>query len=45
MLETLLIELGVDQRTAAEDACKMQHDVSRERFQALERLTEREDGT
>lgn len=45
MLETLLIELSVDQRTAAEDACKMQHGVSRKSFQALERLTEREDGT
>lgn len=44
-LETLLVELGVDQKTAAEDACKMEHGVSRESFQALKRLTEREDGT
>ena len=44
-LETLLVELGVDQKTAAEDACKMEHGVSRESFQALKRLTERKDGT
>ena len=44
-LETLLVELGVDQKTAAEDACKMEHGVSRKSFQALKRLTEREDGT
>lgn len=30
-----LISLGVDPKTASQDACKMEHDISRETFQAL----------
>ena len=30
-----LIRLGVDPETAAADACKMEHDISHESFQAI----------
>nr|WP_296009418.1 metal-dependent transcriptional regulator [uncultured Blautia sp.] len=32
-----LISLGVSPETASEDACKMEHDISRETFQALKK--------
>lgn len=32
-----LISLGVNPETASEDACKMEHDMSRETFQALKK--------
>ena len=34
----LLTGLGVDERTAAADACQMEHAVSRESFEALKNL-------
>lgn len=34
----LLTELGVDEKTAAADACEMEHAVSRESYEALKRL-------
>lgn len=37
MLTDFLIRLGVDEKTAAEDACKMEHDISDESFEALKR--------
>ncbi len=35
VLSQWLIDLGVSPETAAEDACKMEHDISAESFQAL----------
>lgn len=32
-----LISLGVSPETASEDACKMEHDISKETFQALKK--------
>lgn len=37
MLSNWLIYLGVDPKTAAEDACRMEHVVSRESFEAIKR--------
>ena len=36
-LSSWLIMLGVDPRVAAEDACKIEHDVSAESFEAIKR--------
>ena len=38
VLSKLLIKLGVSEKTAAEDACKMEHAVSDESFQAIKRF-------
>ena len=35
VLTALLIGLGVDEKTAREDACKMEHDISDETFEAI----------
>lgn len=32
-----LINLGVDEKTASEDACKMEHVISKESFEAIKR--------
>ncbi|MBO4290266.1 MAG: metal-dependent transcriptional regulator [Lachnospiraceae bacterium] len=37
LLTKLLISLGVDPKTAQEDACKMEHDISDETFHAIKR--------
>ena len=37
-LSALLVKLGVDEFTAAEDACKMEHFLSRQTFEALKKL-------
>ena len=37
MLTDFLIRLGVSEKTAAEDACKMEHDISDETFEAMKR--------
>ena len=37
MLTDFLIRLGVSRETAAEDACKMEHDISDETFEAMKR--------
>ena len=34
-LTELLVKLGVDEKTAAEDACKMEHDISDQSFEAI----------
>ncbi len=34
-----LITLGVDPRTAVEDACRIEHVISRESFEAIKRHT------
>ena len=36
-LSSWLVMLGVDPRIAAEDACKIEHDVSAESFEAIKR--------
>ncbi len=35
VLSEFLTKLGVDPRTAREDACKIEHDISEETFQAI----------
>ena len=35
LLTRFLIELGVNEETAREDACKIEHDVSQESFEAI----------
>lgn len=35
MLTQFLITLGVDQKTAEEDACKMEHDISQQTYEAI----------
>ncbi|HIT68297.1 MAG TPA: metal-dependent transcriptional regulator [Candidatus Aphodomonas merdavium] len=35
MLTAFLIRLGVDEQTAREDACKLEHDISQKSFDAL----------
>ena len=40
ILTKILVMLGVNAETAAEDACKMEHDISNESFAALKRHVE-----
>ena len=35
LLKTVLIQLGVDEQTASEDACKMEHVISDATFEAI----------
>ncbi len=37
LLTAFLIRLGVNEKTAAEDACKLEHDISDESFEAIKR--------
>ncbi len=37
VLSKWLIELGVDEKIATEDACKIEHDLSKESFEAIKR--------
>ena len=37
LLTELLVRLGVDEKIAAEDACKMEHAISDETFEALKK--------
>lgn len=39
-LTEFLVRLGVDEKTAAEDACKMEHNISDETFEAIKRHAE-----
>ena len=41
MLSNLLIRLGVDEKTAAEDACKMEHAISDVSFEAIKRYVQK----
>lgn len=36
-----LIRIGVDRKTAVQDACKMEHDISEETFAAMKKHAER----
>lgn len=37
LLTSLLTMLGVDEETAAEDACKIEHDISEKSFEAIKK--------
>ena len=39
LLTKLLVHIGVSEETAAEDACKLEHAISDESFEALKRYT------
>lgn len=41
VLQNLLVRLGVDEKTASADACRMEHVISDESFQAIRRHVER----
>ncbi len=40
MLSSFLIALGVDEAVASEDACRIEHDISDESFEAIKRFAE-----
>lgn len=40
LLTQVLIRLGVDEKVAAEDACKIEHDISDKTFEAIKRYIE-----
>lgn len=42
LISNLLIRLGVDPQVAADDACKIEHAISDESFQALKRYMEQQ---
>lgn len=42
LLTEFLVHLGVDRETAAQDACKMEHDISDESFKAVKRHAAKE---
>jgi Mn-dependent DtxR family transcriptional regulator len=39
IMTEFLVRLGVNQKTAAKDACKMEHDISDESFRAIKNFT------
>ena len=41
LLSSVLMELGVSEETAREDACKIEHDLSDETFAAIKKHTEK----
>ncbi len=43
LLTNFLISLGVDEETASEDACKMEHSISDASFDAIKKLAEKND--
>ena len=42
LLSSWLISLGVDEKTATEDACRMEHDISKKSFEEIGRASCRE---
>ena len=44
VLTRLFVSLGVDEKTAQEDACKVEHDLSEETFDAIRRYAQKTDG-
>ncbi len=40
LLTACLMKLGVSERVAAEDACKIEHDISDESFEAIKKFME-----
>ena len=45
LLSRLLIALGVDPEIAAEDACKLEHAISDQSFEAIKKLVEKHSNT
>lgn len=43
VLTSFLISIGVDPETARDDACKMEHDMSPQSFEAFKRFLQREE--
>lgn len=41
VLSRFLEKLGVDKETASKDACKIEHDISSESFEAIKRFSEK----
>ena len=41
VISTLLVKLGVDKNIADEDACKIEHDLSKDSFEALKNLNDK----
>lgn len=41
LITNFLISIGVDEKTAAEDACKMEHSISDTSFDAIKKLAEK----
>ncbi len=41
LLTNLLTSLGVDEETAADDACKIEHHISEQSFEAIKRFIEK----
>ena len=41
ILTDVFVKMGVDPETAAEDACKIEHDLSQATFDAIRRLADR----
>ena len=37
LLSSWLVKLGVDEATATEDACRIEHDISKESFEAIKK--------
>lgn len=37
LLTSWLVRLGVDEKIAAQDACKIEHDISKESFEAIKK--------
>ncbi len=42
LLTTMLVTLGVDEETASEDACRIEHAISDKSFEAIKRYLEKE---
>ena len=40
-LTKMFVSLGVDEKTAADDACKIEHDISPESFKAIKKLVKK----
>ena len=40
MLTELLVRLGVDEKIAADDACKIEHHISEESFEAIKKFVD-----
>lgn len=41
LITNFLVSIGVDEKTAAEDACKMEHSISDTSFEAIKKLAEK----
>lgn len=43
-LKSWLMRLGIDEKTASEDACRMEHDISKESFRAIKKYISSREG-